>query len=407
MSTGKVTKGVNLGGSLVLVPADEDTTTTTVAPTPTPDDTTTTTETASETTTADTTTTTEAPTTTTTTAPVTTTTDATTETTTVYVSSGSSHSGGGGGGRTTTTTTTEATTEATTAVVEDDTEATTSKVSDIKDHLNINTEDVRENPGFTDLGGYGWAEDDINALYRLGLLDGIGNNLYGPALGCKRGDFAILINNILGLDIEPTKNFDDNADPSKYYYNACRVGYTAGILSGYGDNNYKPEKYCSREEMFVLVAKTLEFLGEDVTSTDLSVNDKYNDVESISWWSAPYCAFLTDNGIIGGTAAGNAEPQRNINRAEMAVMMYRDYQYIVNKYGKSLMNTVAEAEEETIDNGEYVDADDSDATVDETSEENTDEATESTVSYGRGKSTVRTSTATSTVPEDTEDEEEE
>jgi hypothetical protein len=157
--------------------------------------------------------------------------------------------------------------------------------------------------------------------------------------------------------------------------------------------------------MFVLVAKTLEFLGEDVTSTDLSVNDKYNDVDSISWWSAPYCAYLTDMGIIGGTADGNAEPQRDINRAEMAVMMYRDYQFIVDKYGK----TLTQAAEDVTSDDEEVSEDttaegDEDATVEESTEETT-----AAVVYGRGKSKIRvadTTTSTSTDSDEEDGEEE-
>jgi hypothetical protein len=396
MAAGKVTTGVKIDGSLWLVPPDEDTTesttttstTTTVAPDNNDDSTTTTTETTTEATTTTVATTTEATTTT-----ATTTTDATTETTTRTYSS----SGGGGGGssrsKTTTTTTTEATTEVTTdADVEPTTSAVVSKLE-----VNPPVDEVRGDHGFVDLGNYGWADEAINSLYKLGIINGIDETHYGPALGCKRGDFAIIINNCLGLDMEPTKNFDDNVDPSKYYYDACRVGYTAGVLSGYGDNTYKPEKYCSREEMFVLVAKTLELLGEDVTSTDLSVNEKYNDAEDIAWWAAPYCAFLTDNGIIGGTAAGNAEPKRNINRAEMAVMMYKDYQYVVSKYGKLL----EVADDVTADETEATDT-----AVDE--EESTEDTTaESTLINGRGKSKIRVNsdTTTSTSSDDESDEE--
>jgi hypothetical protein len=396
---GNGTVGVAIDGSLVFVPAEEETTT--KADDSTTTTVTTTTETTTETTTADTTeTTTKAPvSSTTTTTTTTTTTEATSETTTVRTSSGGGGGGGGSSRSATTTTTTEATTESTTEA----TEPTTAKVIyDTNGNiLNINppTEDVRGDHNFVDLGNYGWADEAINSLYKLGIINGVSDEYYAPALGCKRGDFAIIINNCLGLDLEPTKNFDDNTDQSKYYYNACRVGYTAGILSGYGDGNYKPEKYCSREEMFVLVAKTLEFLGEDVTSTSLSVNDKYNDVDSISWWAAPYCAYLTANGIVGGTADGNAEPQRNINRAEMAVMMYKDYQFIVDKYGKALEQAAEDvtADDETSD-------EDVTAEGDETVEESTEETT-STITYGRGKTKIRTSSATTTTSSDSSDDE--
>ena len=237
-------------------------------------------ESTSETTTVSTTETTTAPTvstTETTTAPTTTTTtEASSETTTKKSSSGGGGGGGGGGAsvkKTTAATTevTEETTEATTSkVVEGSTEATTNKiVVDNDGNINIVTPDgtkvkvnvpkdvVNSDVDFSDLGNYGWAKDYINKLAELGIVTGTEDGIYSPELGCKRGDFAILINRTLGLQVTPTKNFSDNEE-GKYYYNDVRMGYTAGILSGYGDNTYKPEKYCNRDEMFVLVAKTLD-----------------------------------------------------------------------------------------------------------------------------------------------------
>lgn len=273
--------------------------------------------------------------------------DTTTETTTVATTEtttrkqGGSSGGGGGGGSSTkhnTTTTTEATTveastETTTAAV--DTPSNDEKppvVIDPDKGISVNPP-VQKNEdfkGFQDIENYPWAKDSINKLAELGIISGVADGTYGPALPCKRGDFAILINKTLGIQVTSTeKNFTDNADSSKYYYNDLIVGYNAGILSGYGDNNYKPEQYCTREEMAVLIAKSFEWLGNDVTSVDQSVNNKYSDVANISWWSAPYVAYLTDKGIMNGNADGTLLPKNYINRAEMAVMMSKVYDYAV------------------------------------------------------------------------------
>ena len=299
-----------------------------------------------------------------------------------------SRQGGGGGGgasvkKTTAATTevTEETTEATTSkVVEGSTEATTNQIvisdngevkivtpdgTEVK--VNVPKDVVNSDVDFSDLGNYGWAKDYINKLAELGIVTGTEDGIYSPELGCKRGDFAILINRTLGLDVTPTKNFSDNEE-GKYYYNDVRMGYTAGILSGYGDNTYKPEKYCNRDEMFVLVAKTLEYLGVDVTSTPTSVNNKYNDVADVAWWSAPYLAFLTQEGIVTGSSNGNVEPKKNINRAEMAVMMYKDYEYVKDYVDGLVKDAATTTTEETT---EETTVDESASTTAETTTETT------------------------------------
>jgi len=320
--------------------------------------------------------------------------------------------GGGGGGSKGTIITTNSPTETTTTKSDDNTgKPTTTKPSDknvitynndgsvsivtpdgTSVRVKIPTEVVNPDVRFTDLGNYSWAEDAINNLASLGIVNGTSDDTYSPSLPCKRGDFAVLIHKSLGLDVTATKNFDDNYE-GKYYYDYVREGYTAGILSGYGDNNYKPENYCTREEMFVLTAKTLEYLGVDVTSTDESVLDKYADVDAISWWSAPYCAFLTSVGIVNGTAAGNVEPDRYINRAEMAVMMYEDYKYTVNYIDELGLKAAAaakaaeeakKAEEETA--AETKAEGSSEATTESASQATTEAATEATT---RAKSVVK------------------
>ena len=327
----------------------------------------------------------------TTTAPttITTTTEASSETTTRRTSGGGGGGGGGGASvkKTTAATTevTEETTEATTSkVVEGSTEATTNKiVVDNNGNINIVTPDgtevkvnvpkdvVNSDVNFSDLGNYGWAKDYINKLAELGIVTGTEDGIYSPELGCKRGDFAILINRTLGLQVTPTKNFSDNEE-GKYYYDDVRMGYTAGILSGYGDNTYKPEKYCNRDEMFVLVAKTLEYLGVDVTSTPTSVNNKYNDVADVAWWSAPYLAFLTQEGIVTGSSNGNVEPKKNINRAEMAVMMYKDYEFVKDYVDGLVKDAATTTTEETT---EETTVDESASTTETTTAETTTETT--------------------------------
>lgn len=326
------------------------------------------------------------PTTETTTAPTTTTTtEASSETTTKRTSSGGGGGGGGGASvKKTTAATTEVTEETTSKVVEGSTKATTNQIvisdngevkivtpdgTEVK--VNVPKDVVNSDVNFSDLGNYGWAKDYINKLAELGIVTGTEDGIYSPELGCKRGDFAILINRTLGLQVTPTKNFSDNEE-GKYYYNDVRMGYTAGILSGYGDNTYKPEKYCNRDEMFVLVAKTLEYLGVDVTSTPTSVNNKYNDVADVAWWSAPYLAFLTQEGIVTGSSNGNVEPKKNINRAEMAVMMYKDYEFVKDYVDGLVKDAATTTTEETT---EETTVDESASTTETTTAETTAETT--------------------------------
>ncbi len=260
-------------------------------------------------------------------------------------SAASSGGGGGGGGtvrRSTKTTTTEADTEATTADVEDSTEAATEETE-------ATTETVVEVSGlFNDLSSTPWAEEAIEALAEMGILNGVSDGEFAPQASCKRADFAIMLAKLVGLEGTATSNFDD-VFPDKYYYNYVGLAKEAGLVNGYGDGNFGPEKFCTRAELMVMVANALKVLGMDITA-DESVLAQFSDEADIPVWARPYVAFLVENGIVNGSN-GKINPNVNITRAEVAVIMFN----VVNATSAVKAEAVEEAVE-GIEVGEEVPA---------------------------------------------------
>ncbi len=256
------------------------------------------------------------------------------ETTIVIVTRRTSSGGGGGGSSSSLTKSSTTTTESS---VEPTTSSRSTYVGDGKSFVVVgkNGQDVVINPPtatksvneFVDVPASHWAHDSIMKLAELGIVNGVGDNMYAPSAPCKRADFIIMINNTLGITGTAKFNFSDVA-ANKYYYNPVGVAYEVGIASGYGDDTFKPENYCTREEMMVLVAKTFEFLGETVTTTSQDNLSVFADRDEISWWAAPYTAYLVDKGMVVGTGA-NFEPKVYMNRAQLAVLIAQVYDQVV------------------------------------------------------------------------------
>ena len=277
------------------------------------------------------------------------TTDATTETTTTARRSGggssSSAASGGGGGSVRKSTTT-------TTVAEDETEQTTADVEDttVEDVTEPDTEaTTEETPAgtlFNDISGKPWAEEAINALAELGIINGVAEGTFAPEANCKRADFAIMLAKVCGLEGTATSNFDD-VEVGKYYYNYVGLAKEAGIVKGYGDGNFGPEKFCTRAELMVMVANALSVTGIDITA-DESVLAQFSDEADIPAWARPYVAFLVENGIVSGSN-GEIRPNVNITRAEVAVIMYNILTADIR-----VSEETAEAIEETLDADEQV-----------------------------------------------------
>lgn len=244
-------------------------------------------------------------------------------------------SGGGGGGSSRVTTTT--TTAAADSSSDDDTEATTaaSNNSNGSDNTSSNIAinppvEVGEAPAFEDIANKTWAVNAINKLASLGIVSGVTPTLFCPDNNMTRGDFCVLITRLLGLEGGTSAAPFSDVSQSSYYSSAIGAAVEAGIAQGYGDGTFKPSQYITRQEMFVLIAKTYEAFGADI-SADLSVLDKFADGSEVADWAAPYAAFLVENGIVNGTD-GKINPNVAITRAESAVLLSNVYDDAVEVY---------------------------------------------------------------------------
>ncbi|MBR1444097.1 MAG: S-layer homology domain-containing protein, partial [Firmicutes bacterium] len=201
---------------------------------------------------------------------------------------------------------------------------------------------------FNDLAGRSWSESAIGKLASLGIVSGVSESRFDPDASSKRADFVIMLDKILGLGGYAKDNFDD-VSSDKYYANYVGLAKEAGVASGYGDGNFGPEKSLTRQDMMVLVAKTVEFCGEDI-STDVNVLDKFDDNDEMADYAKPYAAYLVSQGMVNGTG-NDIEPTKDMTRAQMAVLMNKLYDKV---YEIALAKNVAEQASTTEESTESV-----------------------------------------------------
>ena len=252
-------------------------------------------------------------------------------------SGGGGHSGGGGGGGSSrpnavVTPTTPEETDKSEEVTPDtpDSSATPStpveipkKESGAAGTINPPAE-TGSSTGFDDIASKPWASGAINRLASAGIINGVSANEFKPDGQMTRGDFCVLISRLLGLDKAADASFSD-VDSAKYYADGIAAVTAAGIANGYGDGTFKPEKFISRQEMFVLIAKVYDYLGYDISANE-SVLNKFADGASVATWAVPYAAFLAQYGIVNGSAVDGSDanalnPAVAITRAETAVLL--------------------------------------------------------------------------------------
>ena len=139
---------------------------------------------------------------------------------------------------------------------------------------------------FTDVPSDFWAANSISTVTKANLMKGYSDGTFRPNQPMTREEVAALFNNITddGTAAFLSSKFKDITSDR---WSALAIESVArkNIISGYGDETYKPEKYMSRQEFAVVADNYLHYLGyttEDPTALD---NIAYADQKFVAPWA--------------------------------------------------------------------------------------------------------------------------
>jgi len=190
------------------------------------------------------------------------------------------------------------------------------------DNSKINNENSK---AFTDIEGIGWAKEHINSLVKNGIIQGTSSDKFSPNEYIKRGDFIMLIGRIFNFKGEIDSNFTD-VKKSSYYYKMVGIAKKMNIISGKNKNDFEPEGYITRQDMFVITQRALKQFGISKGNTDKNVLNKFKDKNSISPYAIEAVSYLIENKFLSGSDLNKIFPLKNATRAETAVFLDRIYE---------------------------------------------------------------------------------
>lgn len=195
-----------------------------------------------------------------------------------------------------------------------------------KENTNINTESNTEEktnintPNTTIIDNINhWSNSSIVKLVDANIIDNeMINDEFIKLLdtNINRGEFTKLIYNLLKenyhLDLQVSnKSFSDLTNTDTETTNAILSLVSSNILSGYTDGTFKPNSSITREEMAVILDRTLNLINLDSTNSYT-----INDLDSTSVWSKASIEKLSSLGIIRGDNKGNFLPKSNLTYAQ-------------------------------------------------------------------------------------------
>lgn len=177
-----------------------------------------------------------------------------------------------------------------------------------------------EKVSFNDIVDYEWAKDAIETLAKKGVVNGRNNNTFAPADYITREEFSKILAIAFGLyDENADADFTD-VDENRWSYKYVASMYENGIITGYPDGSFNPQSYVTREEMAVMLYRTL--VRVEKVDTEYESYSSYKDYNDISSFALNSVITLSNHNILSGDDTGKFNPKKGATRAEVCKMIY-------------------------------------------------------------------------------------
>jgi|GEM_PF-4123352 len=119
------------------------------------------------------------------------------------------------------------------------------------------------------------------------------------------------------IDIIPTSLFTD-MNPDHWAYNAAAYLVSSGVLSGYPDGSFKPDKPVSRAEYAKILATVMKLPLEDTCGNW----NMFSDISPSAWY-CPYVKAVAKAGYMIGVGEGKFAPNNLVKKEEIITTIVR------------------------------------------------------------------------------------
>lgn len=175
-----------------------------------------------------------------------------------------------------------------------------------------------------------WAIEPVALTSVLGLLKGYPDMSFKPEKGITRAELTSLLVRTLDISAEAwieassDKKFKDIKD-TNWALPYINIGSELGIVSGYPDKTFKPNKVLTRAEGIVILARFAKLPEKDFVS--------FPDLKE-GFWANKHITAAKEVGMLRYLEGKSFEHKKNFSRAEAAEVLYRSVpiQKIVNQY---------------------------------------------------------------------------
>ncbi len=166
---------------------------------------------------------------------------------------------------------------------------------------------------FTDVDKESTVGQAIYKLADAGIISGDGDGQFRPDAPIKRSELSKVVNLIFNYTEKDESGFTDLTG-EEWYYSYVLVAKKAGYIQGYDDGTFKGDNHVTREQACAIVCRTAGLYDISDLSMDIEIAD------GISEWAVPYVQTVLANFMMSLEEGNTFRAQENITRAEFSVL---------------------------------------------------------------------------------------
>jgi len=175
---------------------------------------------------------------------------------------------------------------------------------------------VWENP-FADVAENDWYYGSVQFATENGLFRGTSDTTFDPNGDMTRGMLATVLYRLAKEpEVATDQSFSDVAS-GQYYTEAVAWAAERGVVGGYGNGNFGPGDFITREQLAVMLWR---YAGSPAGTGTL---DTFSDRSEISTWAVDALQWAVGQKLVNGKGNGILDPGGMATRAEVAAILMR------------------------------------------------------------------------------------
>lgn len=179
--------------------------------------------------------------------------------------------------------------------------------------------------GKTDYEGH-YGEESIRKLFEKGVITGYEDGSFKPDREISRAEFMTIINRAFDFKEQAEISFSDVKEGQWHYEQIARA-VKAGYIKGFTDGTMRPTANITRQEAAVIIARILDIEKDG----DIKKLATLKDEDKVPQWSAQGVAAIVERGYIDLKEDNQFLATQNLTRADMAIAIVRSQEEVIAK----------------------------------------------------------------------------